>query len=105
MAAASMAASTVSKAVLFPSNAAAAAAVFSFKPSPLKFHCKPVVGKGYRSVVGRRNGIQVVAMSSPTPAKGNISEVVEESIKKAIETCAEDSTSGECAFRGMKWKN
>ncbi|OIC47272.1 hypothetical protein A7L55_20630, partial [Acinetobacter baumannii] len=92
-----MATSTVSKAVLLPSNDAAAAAVFSSKPSYLKFHGKTAAGRSYRSVGGRRIGMQVIAMSSPTPAKDNISEIVEESIKTAIETCADNETSGECA--------
>ncbi len=37
-------------------------------------------------------------MAGPPPAKeGNLVDGVKESIKKAIETCAEDSQSGECA--------
>lgn len=102
MAAASMAASTVSKAVLFQSNDAAASAVFSSKPSSLKFHCKPVVGTSYRSVGSRRTGNRVVAMSSPPPAKENLSatenmaEKVKESIQSAMETCEGDNTSKEC---------
>ena len=99
MAAASMATtSSVPKAILFPSNDAV-----TLKPkissSSLKFQYKPMAGRihGKVGMSGKGRSMQVVAMSSPTPAEEKIASVVEEKIKEAKKVCEGDNTSGECA--------
>ncbi|KAH9316066.1 hypothetical protein KI387_024693, partial [Taxus chinensis] len=85
MAAASMTTtSTVPKAILLPSNDAVTLTP-KISSSSVKFQYKPMAGRIHGKVGMNRKGrsMQVVAMSSPSPAEEKIATLVEEKIQQA----------------------